>query len=271
MPDLNQKRVLVVSGDPRTLAEIKRGLMRRFTVALAAPGEPARAQLAAHGADALVAIIEGDGWGELTKLCDHAARMGIPALFLAKDDDERDELRAFSAGAADYAIKRDGYDALIARLELRIRAGEAERGALSVEPGGLLAGRTILIAEDVELNRQIMEAMFSEAEGMAVDFAENGLEALEMFIKAPERYLAVFLDIHMPKMGGLDASRAIRSLQSPAAREVAIYALSASDGEDEIRRQCAEAGMDGFVQKPVEYEAILNICVECAARAKGRF
>lgn len=113
----------------------------------------------------------------------------------------------------------------------------------------------ILLAEDVDLNAEIMINLLESA-GIRVDLAENGQIALEMFEKSPEScYDAILMDIRMPVMDGLAATRAIRSLARADAKTVPIIAMTANAFEEDIR-QTAEAGMDAHLTKPVEPEIL---------------
>jgi CheY-like chemotaxis protein len=243
-------RVLLVSREPRLLAEIKKQLMESFEVRIAPTGQAALEALGSQGADALVICVGQDresAFRAYRKV--RAAHAGIPALFLAERDNESDEAAAFEMGAVDYCLKRSHGGALISRLRRLLR------GAASS-----LAGKTALIAEDVALNREIMSAMLADVPGLALDFASDGLEALEKFKAAPERYSIIFMDIHMPVMDGITATKEIRGLGHAAAKAVPIVALTASGPEDEAMRQCAEAGMDGQLEKPMAREKFLEIC-----------
>ncbi len=260
-----KKHILVVSGDPRALAEAKKELMHSYDVGIAAEGA-AVAALEAYGADAVIICADGQSGGltAFTALFAEAERRGIPVLVLAQSDDESAEASAFALGAVDYCIKRSaGSGALVKRLSLRILASEAVREVPApVPPEELLRGKTILIAEDVEINRDILAAMLSGVEDLTLDFAEDGMEALEKFEQHQDRYAIVFLDVHMPRMDGIQAAKAIRSLDSEAARNTPVFALSANGSESDSARLCEEAGMNGFLQKPVDYEEFIDICSE---------
>ncbi len=261
-----KSRVLIVSGDPRELAELKKELMRSFEINIAASCGAASAVFAAYGADAIVVCAGGDISG-CSGLASEASISGVPVLFLARSDDEGLEAAALAMGG-DYAIKRrSGSGALTNRLQLRIRANAPRRaGEPLITPEEALKGKTILIAEDVELNRDILAAMLSSVEGLTLDFAKDGAEALEMYRENAARYSMVFLDIHMPKLDGISVARAIRALPAPDASRKPIFALSASGSESESVRLCEEAGMDGYLPKPVDYDEFINICAEYITR-----
>ena len=256
-----KNRVLIVSGDPRVLAGLKKELMRSFAVNIAAQGGAALAVLEAYGADAIVICPGGGELSELAGLAREADIRGIPILVMAEKDDEELEEAAFKFGAADYAIiRRSGSGALTKRLQLRICA-ITRRSAPAKPPEEVLRGKTLLIAEDVELNRDILAAMLSGIEGLTLDFAEDGAEALEKYRRCAGRYSMVFLDIHMPIMDGISTAKAIRGLSAEAAR-MPIFALSASGSESESMRLCEEVGMNGYLSKPVDYDEFLKICAE---------
>ena len=102
----------------------------------------------------------------------------------------------------------------------------------------------ILLAEDNGVNRRIAVSLL-EKMGHAVDLAVNGSEAVEKAER--ESYDLVLMDIQMPVMDGLEATRRIR--QSPVRGSVPIVALTAHALAEE-RQRCEEAGMNGFVTKP---------------------
>lgn len=266
------KRILVISGEPRVLAGIKKELMNYFEVFIAAMGDAALAALKTREVSAIIIYVNQDrenAFSTFADLSEYAADRGIPVLFLAEHDNEGDEIAAFTLGAADYFVKRPaGGTALIHRICLRIRAGENGRAlngagkALDpAHPEPLLSGKTILIAEDVALNREIMAAILSETDGLTLEFACDGAEAVEKFERHMGIYSLILMDIHMPRMDGLSAARAIRQMDAEAARKIPIIALTASAEEEDVA-QCRNAGMDAFLQKPLDYEEFLRVSAE---------
>lgn len=115
----------------------------------------------------------------------------------------------------------------------------------------------ILLAEDNELNREIAKTLL-EMYGMAVETAVDGHEALELFQRSPvHHYDAVLMDIRMPVMNGLEATRAIRGLKRPDAVRVPILAMTANAFEED-KLIAFEAGMTGYLVKPLDIEAVLQ-------------
>ena len=120
-----------------------------------------------------------------------------------------------------------------------------------------LKGRRALLAEDVELNAEIMVMVLSMRE-MEVDVAENGLVAVELFSSSPEGYYdVVLMDMRMPKMDGLEATRVIRALERSDAKSVPIIALTANAFDEDVQRSM-QAGLNAHLSKPVEPEALFK-------------
>ena len=124
------------------------------------------------------------------------------------------------------------------------------------------AGRRLLVAEDNDLNREIVVTLLS-MNGFAVDEATDGAQAVERFEKsAPGYYDAVLMDIRMPVMDGLEATRRIRTLHHPDAQRVPIIAMTAN-AFDEDSRKSLESGMNGHLTKPLEVDAVLKMLQKC--------
>jgi len=143
-------------------------------------------------------------------------------------------------------------DAINESLGLRPHKKEEKKENIT----GLFAGRHILLAEDVEINREIVQALLEPTQ-IEIDCAQNGLEAVRMFSESPGKYDIIFMDLQMPEMDGYDATRRIRALNIPEAKTVRIIALTANVFREDIER-CLEAGMDNHLGKPLEFEEVLD-------------
>ena len=117
-----------------------------------------------------------------------------------------------------------------------------------------LSGKTLLVAEDIELNRLVVEALLEET-GVGIDFAENGKQAVEMFSASPDKYSGILMDIQMPEMDGYEATRLIRNISG--GENVPIIALSANSFREDVD-ESLNAGMNAHVAKPIEAEIIFE-------------
>jgi signal transduction histidine kinase/CheY-like chemotaxis protein len=119
-------------------------------------------------------------------------------------------------------------------------------------------GFRLLLAEDVEINREIVLALLEPTE-LAIDCAENGAEALEMYSKNPDAYDMIFMDVQMPEMDGYEATRRIRAFENEAggARHVPIVAMTANVFRQDIE-QCLVAGMNDHIGKPLDFDEVLT-------------
>jgi len=120
-----------------------------------------------------------------------------------------------------------------------------------------LEGIHILVAEDNDINWEIISAMLGMF-GITSDRAENGRICVDM-VRAAEkgRYALVFMDVQMPEMNGLDATRAIRSLEDPEAASIPIIAMTA-DAFSENVTECMNAGMNGHIAKPIDLKIVIR-------------
>jgi PAS domain S-box-containing protein len=121
---------------------------------------------------------------------------------------------------------------------------------------GNFAGKRVLLADDMEVNRDIILALL-EGTGILVDCAADGSNALEIFTANSGAYDLLLMDLHMPLMDGFEAARHIRRSGIPNADTVPIIAVTADTGSDVVA-QCLEAGMNGHISKPVALEALFE-------------
>jgi CheY-like chemotaxis protein len=118
-------------------------------------------------------------------------------------------------------------------------------------------GKRVLLAEDHPLNVEVATKLL-EHRGFAVEHAENGLRALEMFTTTPVGYYdAILMDIRMPQMDGLQAASNIRHCRKKDAKTVPIIAMTANAFEDDIEKSMA-AGMNAHLAKPIEPDVLYS-------------
>jgi PAS domain S-box-containing protein len=122
--------------------------------------------------------------------------------------------------------------------------------------GGRFAGKKLLIAEDVEINREIIMSLLEDT-GISIDCAQNGLEAVDMVAASPTKYDAILMDVQMPKMDGYEATRRIRAMTSPRSVNIPIIAMTAHVFKSDIE-ECIAAGMDDHIGKPIDIDDVLE-------------
>ena len=131
-----------------------------------------------------------------------------------------------------------------------------------------MAGRRILLAEDMEINAEIMMDLLS-IEDVEAEHAENGKIAVEMFENsAPGYYDAILMDVRMPEMDGLEATAAIRALDRTDAKRIPIIALTANAFDEDVQRSL-QAGMNAHLSKPVESEHLMQTLGELIYEAEA--
>jgi signal transduction histidine kinase/CheY-like chemotaxis protein len=121
---------------------------------------------------------------------------------------------------------------------------------------GIFEGKKLLVAEDVDINREILVSLLYDT-GISIDCAQNGLEAVEMVGAAPTRYDAILMDVQMPRMDGLEATRLIRELSAEQPKGVPIIAMTAHVFKSDIEG-CLAAGMNDHIGKPFEINDVLT-------------
>jgi signal transduction histidine kinase/CheY-like chemotaxis protein len=131
-----------------------------------------------------------------------------------------------------------------------------------------LSGRRVLLAEDMEINAEIMLDIF-DMEGIKADRAKNGRMAVELFEESPAgTYSAILMDVRMPEMDGLEAAAKIRALDREDAKRVPIIALTASAFDEDLQHSL-EAGMNGHLSKPVDPDNLVATLGELIYEAEA--
>jgi len=136
------------------------------------------------------------------------------------------------------------------------------------DPGPDFEGCRILLAEDVEINREIVTSLLEHTK-IAIDCAVNGAEAVRMFNEAPQKYDIIFMDLQMPELDGLEATRRIRGSGAATAESIPIVAMTANVFKEDVER-CLEAGMNSHIGKPLDYDDVLNVLNTMKARTSKK-
>jgi PAS domain S-box-containing protein len=139
---------------------------------------------------------------------------------------------------------------------LNVQKFVTEKPAAEAHGDHIFEGFTLLLAEDVEINREIVLTLLEDT-GITIDCAENGMEALSKFKEAPSRYQMILMDIHMPEMDGFEATRQIRSLGIKEAKTIPIMAMTANVFREDIEK-CFAAGMNDHLGKPIDIDELLE-------------
>ncbi len=178
-----------------------------------------------------------------------------PILLISAYDWSEIEEQAKQAGANGFVSKplfrSKLYDKINALLGNEVTSVEPENDYSD------LAGLNILIAEDNEVNWEIISSML-DMFGITSERAENGRVCVEKMQQAKEGdYTLIFMDIQMPEMNGLDATRKIRALEDPWASSIPIIAMTA-DAFSENITECLNAGMNGHIPKPIDIKLVVK-------------
>ncbi|MCR4644360.1 MAG: response regulator [Oscillospiraceae bacterium] len=179
----------------------------------------------------------------------------IPILLISAYDSTDIEGAAKKAGANAFISKplfrSTLYDTISGLLGTAVKTTEPENDNTDLQ------GMSILIAEDIEVNWEII-SVFLGMHGITSERAENGRICVEKMKSAKEgSYDLIFMDIQMPEMNGLDAARKIRALEDPWASSIPIIAMTA-DAFSENVTECLNAGMNGHISKPVDMKLVIK-------------
>lgn len=179
----------------------------------------------------------------------------IPILLISAYDWSDIEDKAKEAGANGFVSKPLFRSTLYDKINDLI--GKESRSTEPEDDYSDLQGLNILVAEDNDINWEIISAMLAMF-GITTERAENGRVCVDMVSKAERgSYELIFMDVQMPEMNGLDATRAIRNLEDPGAASIPIVAMTA-DAFSENVTECLNAGMNGHIAKPVDIKLVIK-------------
>jgi CheY-like chemotaxis protein len=120
-----------------------------------------------------------------------------------------------------------------------------------------LAGKKILIVDDFEINHEILSELFVDT-GVIIDSAFDGQEAVDIITQNPYKYDLVFMDVQMPNMDGIEATRIIRNHPEMSGVDLPIIAITTNVRHRDID-ECRSAGMNDHIGKPLDLEKVLTI------------
>ena len=269
--DPHAMRVLVIDDDPIALehAQIVLGQLG-FTVEAARSGPAALEMARLHHArrtDYDLILVDwkmpGMDGVETTRQIRAAVGSDTPIIILTSYNWEDVEDEAREAGVDTFVSKPlfagSVMDEFRDAFREKHRGGEARRADLT--------GRRVLLAEDVAVNAEIMVMVLGMRQVVA-DVAENGRVAVEKYMARPAGYYdAILMDMRMPEMDGLEATRTIRAMDREDAKKIPIIALTANAFDEDVQRSL-QAGLNAHLSKPVE-PAVLFETLENLIGARG--
>ena len=179
----------------------------------------------------------------------------VPILLISAYDWSDIEDKAKIAGANGFVSKPLFKSTLYDKINTLI--GKESKSIEPEDDYSDLQGLNILVAEDNEINWEIISTLLSMY-GITSEHAQNGKICLDMMSKAEEgSYTLIFMDVQMPEMNGLDATRAIRKLENKWAANIPIVAMTA-DAFSENITACLDAGMNGHIAKPIDVKLVIK-------------
>ncbi len=258
-PWLEGKLVLVVEDNPDHLETICRIMEDRHARTLrACSGNEAIARVEAlvSRPDLLLIDSQQECDGGTKFIQTYHQRFGRPklAILMSDTDSSGDDLERYRQIGIDAVLVkpfRPSFLLQTIRRELGLEPPAPEQETPSDRPAEPTSRRTIriLLAEDNVINQKLAVRLL-EKKGHHVTIANNGLEVLSLLDKAPNAFDLIFMDVQMPKMGGLEAAKIIRTREQDVRDHIPIIAMTARAMKGD-REQCLEAGMDDYLSKPL--------------------
>ncbi len=190
---------------------------------------------------------------ETTKKIRSVVGNDIPVIILTSYSWDEIAAEAMEAGVDTFVSKPLFAERVMDQFRDAFKKKNPERAAHIAE----LKGRRLLLAEDVAVNAEIVMMVLSMRE-ISSEHAENGKIAVEMFESHEQGYYdAILMDMRMPEMDGLEATRTIRALERPDAKTIPIIALTANAFDEDVQRSM-QAGLNAHLSKPVDPEVLFR-------------
>ncbi|GAB3546668.1 hypothetical protein GCM10027343_24790 [Noviherbaspirillum agri] len=200
---------------------------------------------------------EMDGLGLAIEIRKYRDAQALPLIMLTSVAHRPRDTKMSNARFAAYLNKPIKPTALFDALlhSMRIEPLEATAPRLRIESGKLAESLplNILVAEDNTVNQKVVQQLLAHL-GYRADVVANGIEVLDALER--QNYDVVLMDVQMPEMDGLEATRRLRARYGSASPRVIAMTANAMPGD---REKCIEAGMDSYVSKPVELEDVRNV------------
>ncbi|MCL2044488.1 MAG: response regulator [Treponema sp.] len=259
-------RIMVIDDDPGVLIHF-RSIIQRIgaTCDTAASGEEALKLIDKNGAyniyfvDWTMPGIDGIALTAGLK-AGKSGSLNTVAIMISATEWERIEEDAKKAGVDKFLPKPLFASAIIDIINECLGVGKMNEE--EAQPDNTFAGSRILLAEDIEINREIVLTLL-EPMLLKIDCAKNGTEAVRMFCESPQGYDLIFMDLQMPEMDGLEAARRIRAKEAELhssntdKQKIPIIAMTANVFREDIEK-CLEAGMDDHLGKPLAMDKVLE-------------
>ena len=274
-PDLRGKRILVVDDNDHARM-VMHGMLEHmgFEVTSAPSGESALTTLATEGVQPFAAVLldwqmPGINGLQTAQRIQGLALPHPPQLAMVTAYSRQDLLpQAIALGITEVLIKPVGPSTLSDALIRMMGGDDSVEGLPYATPraaeGALqgLQGLRVLLAEDNLINQQVARELLAEV-GVQVQVAGNGRIAVEMATR--ERFDAILMDMQMPEMDGIDATRTLQALPAWAGTPIIAMTANAMTAD---RKRCLDAGMVDFVAKPIEPEQLFKTLLRWAGQGK---
>jgi signal transduction histidine kinase/CheY-like chemotaxis protein/PAS domain-containing protein len=258
-------RILVVDDDPPTLEYIE-SILESFSLACDKAGSGAQAvamakKCAEEGGSYDMVFLDWkmpdmDGRETAAEIKRIIGKNPIIVMISSASHDE--VISALNPVGVTHFLPKPVLPSALFNTIITLMGYENEAAAEKGTPSYDWSGRRLLLAEDVEINREVLMGILEET-GITIEYAENGRRAVQMF--AGHEYDIILMDIQMPVMDGFDATRAIRSLEaeqpSKSVKPIPIIAMTANAFKEDVR-ECLAAGMNGHVAKPIDVRQLYS-------------